>query len=275
MNVKNILEIYEGVNEDLKFLLTSKVRTKVVISLIEGPHNLGNLKKDLNLNAASISHALKNLGERQFVVKGNNAYNLSQKGRIICIKLIDVIKTVNAVHGNEKFWLNHDIEDIPKSLLSTLGDISDSILVESEPTDLFKPFENYNDILLESNNIKGLSPIFRLDFVESVQKNVENGADVELIFTNNVLTKLLSTIDSECLLDLENYISMDNLKIWYINNDVKVAFTVTDKFLSFGLFSSTGEYDSTKDLISDDPDALAWGNRLFDYYKAKSELFHL
>ena len=86
---------------------------------------------------------------------------------------------------------------------------------------------------------------------------------------------MLSTVDPECLPDLENYISMDNLKIWQIDNDVKIAFTVTDKFLSLGLFSSTGEYDSTKDLVSDDPDALAWGNRLFDYYKAKSELFHL
>ncbi len=275
MNVENILEIYEVVSEDLKFLLTSRVRTKVVISLIEGPHNLGDLKKDLNLDAASISHALKNLGERQFVVKRDNAYNLSQKGRIICIKLIDVIKTVYAVQGNEKLWLNHDIDDIPKALLSTLGDLSDSILVESEPTDLFKPFDNFNNILLKSNNIKGLSPIFRLDIVESIQKRVENGADVELIFTGNVLTKLLSTVDSESLLDLENYISMDNLRIWQIDNNIKVAFTVTDNFLSFGLFSSTGEYDSTKDLVSNDPDALAWGNRLFNYYKAKSKLFHL
>ena len=275
MNVKNILEIYEVVSDDLKFLLTSGVRTKVIISLIGGPRNLGDLKKELNLDAASISHALKNLAERQFVVKMDNAYNLSQKGKIICIKLVDGIRTVYVVQGKEKLWLNHDIEYIPKALLSTLGDLSDSILVESEPTDLFKPFENYNNILLESNNIKGLSPIFRLDLVETVQKRVEDGAKVELIFTGNVLTKLLSTVDPKCLPDLEKYISMDNLRIWQIDNDVKIAFTVTDKFLSFGLFSSTGEYDSTKDLVSDDPDALAWGNRLFDYYKAKSELFHL
>jgi predicted transcriptional regulator len=275
MNVKNILEIYEVVSDDLKFLLTSGVRTKVIISLIGGPRNLGDLKKELNLDAASISHALKNLAERQFVVKMDNAYNLSQKGKIICIKLVDGIRTVYVVQGKEKLWLNHDIEYIPKALLSNLGDLSDSILVESEPTDLFKPFENYNNILLESDDIKGLSPIFRLDLVESIQKRVENGADVELIFTSDVLTKLLSTVDPECLPDLENYISRDNLKIWQIDNEVKIAFTVTDKFLSLGLFSSTGEYDSTKDLVSDDPDALAWGNRLFDYYKAKSKLFHL
>jgi predicted transcriptional regulator len=275
MNVKNILEIYEVVSDDLKFLLTSGVRTKVIISLIDGPCNLGDLKKELNLDAASISHALKNLAERQFVVKMDNTYNLSQKGKIICIKLVDVIRTVYAVQGKEKLWLNHDIKNIPETLLSTLGDLSDSILVESEPTDLFKPFENYNNILLESDNIKGLSPIFRLDLVETIQKRVEDGANVELIFTDNVLNKLLSTLDPKCLPDLENYISMDNLKIWQIDNDVKIAFTVTDKFLSLGLFSSTGEYDSTKDLVSDDQDALAWGNRLFDYYKSKSELLYL
>jgi len=128
---------------------------------------------------------------------------------------------------------------------------------------------------LESDNIKGLSPIFRLDLVETIQKRVEDGANVELIFTDNVLNKLLSTLDPKCLPDLENYISMDNLKIWQIDNDVKIAFTVTDKFLSLGLFSSTGEYDSTKDLVSDDQDALAWGNRLFDYYKSKSKLLYL
>ena len=73
---------------------------------------------------------------------------------------------------------------------------------------------------------------------------------------------------------LKSFISQDMVKFWVIP-EVKIAFTVTDKYLSLGLFLEQGDYDNSKDLISDDYDAVTWGNQLFKYHKNQAKPFTL
>jgi len=56
-------------------------------------------------------------------------------------------------------------------------------------------------------------------------------------------------------------------KLYIISDDLKVAFTVTDRFLSLGLYRLDGTYDAGNDLICIGKDAIAWGFDLFEYYK--------
>jgi predicted transcriptional regulator len=52
---------------------------------------------------------------------------------------------------------------------------------------------------------------------------------------------------------------------------LRIGITVTDKHLSFGLNKKeTNSYDSSADMYSGDPRALAWAERLFQYYKERS-----
>ncbi|NIP67320.1 DUF1724 domain-containing protein [Candidatus Bathyarchaeota archaeon] len=46
-----------------------------------------------------------------------------------------------------------------------------------------------------------------------------------------------------------------------------MAFTVSDHFLSLGLFSIDGNYDVYNDLISTDESAIRWGRELYGYFK--------
>ena len=56
----------------------------------------------------------------------------------------------------------------------------------------------------------------------------------------------------------------------YLIDELKIAFTVTDTFLSLGLFTLDGRYDVTMDLVSEDKKALKWGLDLFEYFRKKS-----
>lgn len=271
MDVKHGLELYEEVGKDLKFLSASSVRTKVMIGLNGGSCSLGDLREKLDLEAPPISRALNQFAKQNYVVKDRDLYFLSQTGKIIFRRLMESIRTIHVLKKFDSLWLNHDMKDIPVDLLRTIGNLENSELVESEPTDIFKPFDNYNNLLRKSNKIKGLSPIFRPNFLNLFRELIEKGDDVEFIFTGNILDKIVKNLDSESVIKMKEFISGDELKIWKINCDVKVAFTITEKFLSLGLFSSSGCYDPTRDLVSSDHDALKWGNDLFDYYKKKSE----
>ena len=186
------------------------------------------------------------------------------------------IKTTGVISKFQKFWLNHDISPIPPELIKKIGDLYNSSLVESDSGEIYKPHETYSKLLLKSNYIKGVSPILSLKFIELFQNMImESDVDIELILTDDVITKIIEGVDLEKLEYLNNSMSQGKVKLWVIDNDVRIAFTVTDQYLSLGLFHEYGGYDHTKDLISDDHDAIAWGNRLFEYYQNKAEKFEL
>ncbi len=78
--------------------------------------------------------------------------------------------------------------------------------------------------------------------------------------------------DPESLEYLERLILENQLKLWKIKEDVKVAFTVTDNFIALGLSMINGRYDNTKLLLSGYDDMLKWGDKLFEYYLEPKEL---
>lgn len=270
---KEILKLYEDVKDHLKFISSSSVRGKIMICLNEGAVELTDLKENLDLDSSTILHAMSKLEERNLILKEGNTYVLSQKGYIIVLKFIDMIKTLVTVQRNEKLWLNHEINDIPPEMILRMGELSTSKLVESELTNVFKPLETFSQILMDSERIRGLSPIFNPDFIETFKLMVQIGKDVELIFTPQIIKEMMDVLDPASMMELLELIKKDKIKIWTMEHDVKIAFTVTDKFVSIGLFSSKGDYDTTKDLISDNPDAVTWGNNLFDYYRRRSRRF--
>jgi predicted transcriptional regulator len=62
--------------------------------------------------------------------------------------------------------------------------------------------------------------------------------------------------------ELKNNFVNGTLKI-FLNEDLRLALTVTDKNFSLGLFSLDGDYDDNMDLISTNPQAIQWGEELF------------
>lgn len=68
-----------------------------------------------------------------------------------------------------------------------------------------------------------------------------------------------------------NLTSQENFELWITDQDVKLGFTVTDGFISLGLALDDGTYDYSMDLVSDDRDAILWGEKLFEYYRERSK----
>ena len=54
-------------------------------------------------------------------------------------------------------------------------------------------------------------------------------------------------------------------------SDIKFSFVVTDTYFSISLFYNSGVFDSKNDVVSFDPSARKWGDRIFSYYLKQSE----
>ncbi len=270
------IEIYQDVKDLLKYTSGSSVRVKILICLCEGIQTMSELKKEIGISSSTISYNLSNLEKKKITSKEGEKYILTPFGLLVTYNLMENMWTTAVISKFQKFWLNHDLSGIPPELIKRIGDLYQSSLVESESGEIYKPHEKYQELILKSNYIKGVSSIFRFNYIELFQYLIlENDIDVELILTNDIIQKIIQGLDSDNLKLLENSMAKGNVKLGVINKDVRIAFTVTDKYLSLGLFHEHGDYDNTKDLISDDHDAVAWGNTLFEYYRNQSQKFQI
>ena len=264
MNSKGIYEQYDDAADLLKFLTSSNVRTSILLSLNESSKNLGELKRELNLESSTIIHSTNKLEKRNFIFKTGENYTLSQTGKIFTLKLVNLIKTIDTVKNHDRLWLNHEINGIPEDLLLKIGDLGNSTLVAADSMDIHKPHTNFIQLLGNVKKMNGVSPVYHPDFPEIIMALISSGAEVQLIVTNPILKILNRGILSEVY-------SKKNFKLYVTDENIKEAFTVADHFFSLGLFIVKGIYDYSIDLVSDDKDAIAWGNKLFEYYLKKSK----
>ncbi len=256
------------VAEMMRLLICSDLRKNLVLSLQKGPLSLAELRNETGASSTAAIHALREL-EREHLTQENDKrqYALTNIGRVIALKLEELFKTIAVMNAHTDFWLDHDLSDVPEDFLKTFGSLHESYLVTSTATEVTKVFETFTTFLENSREVKGLSPMFFPELITTFVRLVSKGVKSELIVTQPVLDKILELSD----LDELKQACKQTLKLHVIKQNPGIAFTVTDYFLSVGLFRRDGMYDAASDLLSYNQEALDWGQKLFDYYVSLSE----
>ena len=253
----------------LRLAACSDLRKGILTSLREDKKPLSELREELDVSSTTAIHALREL-ERDNLVFQDEArnYALTQIGEVIALKLSDFIDAIEVLKKHEDFWLMHDLSGIPPHLLDKIGDLKNSILLEDTPTDIFKAHATFLQILDTANEVKGISSIFHPGYPEIIEKLViRKGIDVELILTDNVLAKTFEVAEGV----FKKLLRKPNFTPLVINEDVKIALTITDTVFNLGLFTNEGVYDYNRDLICYEKKGLLWGGALYNYYRQLSK----
>jgi len=254
----------------LRMLMASSVRYRVLLALSEGPKTLGEIHEIVGSTKSTISHALGDLMDERLITQDSETkeYRLTNLGYMVFLQMRNITEALEVIRKFEDFWLTHDLSGIPEELLIQIGDLKDSELHTITPEYLKLPHEVYMELIRTSKWIRGVSPILFSDYPEEFL-NIAFGEDVdiELITTTAVYEKLVELSSPEAVEKVQN---LPNVRLYIIDENPRVAFTVTDNFLSLGLFLPDGTYDMTNDLISTSERAKNWGLELFEHYKRKA-----
>lgn len=242
-----------------------------MLILLKSPKSLAELKTEVGKRETTILHTIKHLEVLNLTTKYGKTYALTSLGMMEALILEETSSAIKVVEKFKDFWHLHDITAIPNYFLQSIGALKNSILIRTETLELSKVHKTFLKILMTSKRIMGTSPIFHPDYVKTFKNLLHQGASVELILTSVVLNKILALADPELLID---YIKEERLKI-FLNDDLRVALTVTENTFSLGLFNMDGEYDYNMDLISYSPKALEWGNDFFQHYIKKARIMGL
>lgn len=263
--------MYEEVEEELKFITTSGVRIKMMISLLEKPKTSRELKDELKLGVSTIIHSARDLEKENILVEKIDGYHLTTVGKLTAIKLMEIIKFIKAIKRGKEFWKSHIVDNIPEKFLRKIYKLYDHKILTSSIRDVFKTLSVYIEITKRANKFYGVSPILVEAFIPLIKKLLKRETEIKLVITEEILEEL-KKLDKE---GLREVIMNKNLSLWTLKDTPKVAFTVTDKALFLGLFDENGVYDPTQDLVSYNKEAIEWGRELFEYYKSKARKVNL
>ncbi len=254
-----------------RLAICSDLRKNILISLKEGDKSLGDLRERLGISSTTAIHALRDLEKHRLTHQDKERkYCLTNIGSVIALKLMDFEDSADVLRKHERFWLEHDLSGIPEHMLEKIGWLKNSNIVQINSLDVYKTHESFVQFIKPAKWIKGVTPIFSADYPIVFKEIMEKNVPTQAILTDAVLNK---TIDGLGRRKFDKLISKNNFDILVINDNLKVAFTITDSFLSFGLFTNNGIYDITHDLISTDNKAIHWGTELFEYYRGKAKIY--
>lgn len=246
--------------------LRSDLKLKILLSLLNGEKKISELRVNAETRDTTILHVLGEFGDLNLITKTQGIYRLSSLGLLETKVFKELISTTEVIEKFKDFWLSHNVDDIPLYLLLNLGALSNASIVRIEATDLNLVHEKIVNILKTSKKVRGISPVFHGDYVSVVQKLLKEGNSIDLIFTPKVLKKAAALAENGLI---KKYVQEEKLKI-FLNEDVKIALTVAENSFSLGLFSLNGEYDYGVDLMATTPEAIEWGEHLFEYVVKRS-----
>lgn len=249
------------------------LQDEIVLCLKEKPMSLGDLRTRIDARDTSVLHAMKELESEKLVHKDTvtHSYSLTSIGCIYAVLLDQLLTASNVLTEMEDFWLHHDVSGIPERLLMGISALDKATVVRAMPSDLDAIHTKYLELLKGSTRVDGASPVFHPDFVAAMAEILDRGAQLRVIMTKEVLDRVTEEIKLKDLARYVKRIIIDRSLQVYVRDALKVGLTVTEKFLSLGLFTLDGAYDYSVDVMSSHPQALEWGEILFEYYRATSE----
>jgi len=260
-------ERYDLAEKQIKAFTRSSIRAKIMLCLKEGPKVAVEMEDIIGARVSTILHAIKEMSDEDLVVKTTRGYALTNIGRIQAYILDELINAIVVLDKHKEFWLTHDLSGIPVELQMRIGVLIKGEILKGDPMAILRTQEYFTTELRNAKEIHGVSPIIVPGYAEAISIAVKNGAQVDLVLTNSIL-KIVLQEHRDTLRDL---LLCEDFKLYRIDDDIKVAFTVTDKMLSLGLFRLDKSYDVSSDLNCIGPEPRKWGIELFAYYLSRSE----
>ncbi len=146
------------------------------------------------------------------------------------------------------------------------GNLGNYRIIENSDEEIFD-INTFLHNIAGAKSVRGIShtihPKYPSFFLSMAQKKV----NASLILTPGVF-KIMKEKYHDAL---EAGLKIKTASLYVSRKDIKFSFIVTESYFSISLFYANGVFDSKNDVVSNDPPALAWGDRIFEYFLSQSD----
>ena len=253
-------------NELLNVISASDKRRNLLILLNSGPQELDDIKRILNVTTTGMLPQVKILEEEHLIERDGRKFYLTPIGKVLTTQMEPLVRTMVVLDKNRKFWREHNLGVLPHEILLHIGELGDYQIIENSDEEIFD-INIFLKNISQSKVLRGIShtvhPRYPNFFLTLAKKGVESSL---------ILTPGVYRVIKEKYRDLlEEWLKCETAHLYVSPDDIKFSFVVTDSYFSISLFYTSGVFDSKNDVVSFDPSARKWGDRIFAYYQKHSE----
>lgn len=247
--------------KDVKYILTSSMRAKLLLAVYEIPKNLDELRNELKKPSATILHGLKELETINLIRKAQKYYELTSNGYLLTTNMIKLIENWYSLGKSESFWDNHDLSDIPDEIIKNIYLLKDAEYINSTTSDLSIAFNKYLKLISNAEILQIILPIYSENHFKHFINLLNQGKlkKLELIISEEIYESINKKKSFKKDL-LEN----KKVNLTIIKTNLKLFLTCSEEFMSLTLFFKDGHYDDSQILIGKDKNALKWAKRLLN-----------
>jgi predicted transcriptional regulator len=243
----------------------SGVRTETLLLLKDEGKSANDLCSHFKIAPQELAPRTRELVESGLIVKKDKNYYLTDLGKIITEKYSEFKNLLYFIGDKQEFLQEHDLTDIPFDLQLGFEKLNQTKVISPENHTIFDIHDGFRDNIIKSKSLKGFSSVMFPSYPAIFNQIAQNGIKVEIIVTESVYFALKEKY-KDLLIE---YLNCNNAHM-YICAPKKVAFVVTDLFISVSLFFKNGIFDHVNDIVGFDPDSIEWGELLFDHYVKQS-----
>ncbi len=262
------IKIYEKHQKLIHSLYNSRLKIQILLTLLNHTASLSRLRDVTGSTSQALIPKIRSLESQGLIEAANYEYRLTPLGGVVAQNVEGFVRLMGGIDQHHAFFADHDLSDLPEDFLLRIGDLYNAEPKQDTTTDMFYVYSHYLEILKDAEYIHGISSVASPGLAQFIAEKVMTGIPVELVVNHEVVVLLTTEPYATNMKGLAAY---PNFSVWVTGQKLRVGLTVTDKYLSLGLFKKdTNLYDSSSDLFSSDPGAVIWGETLFRFYKERS-----
>ena len=263
------IKIYEKHQKLIHSIYSSRLKIQILLTLLHNTASLSRLREVTGSASQAVIPKIRGLERQGLIEAVNYEYHLTPLGRVVATNVEGFVQLVGGIDQHHTFFSDHDLSDLPAVFLQNIGALYNSEPKQDTTTDMFYVYSHYLEILKDAAYIHGISSVASPGLARFIAEKVVTGIPVELVVNREVVELLTKEPYAS---NMQGLSGSPNFYVWVTGEKMRVGLTVTDKYLSLGLFKKdTNLYDSSADLFSSDPQAVEWGESLFRYYKERSK----
>jgi len=253
-------------NELLSVISASDKRRNLLILLNSGPQEWDDIKRILRVTSTGMLPQIKILEEENLIERDGRKFFLTPIGKVLTTQMEPLVRTMDILDKNRKFWREHDLTVLPYDILLGIGDLGNYTIIENTDEEIFD-VTTFLKNLSTAKTVKGLSHTVHPNFPGFFLDMAKKGVQSSLVFTPNVVKILNEKYPGW----IKEFLGCKKTSIYMTKNDLKFSYAVTDSYFSISLFYNTGIFDSKNDVTSRDASAIRWGERIYTHLLKNSE----
>ena len=267
------LEAYNEHRKVIHSVYSSRLKIQILLTLLNKQASLSELRDITGSTSQALIPKIRSLENQILIQSKNYAYLLTPLGKVVADNVARYVNIMAGIDRHREFWASHDLSGLPMECLTRIGNLQNSEVELDTQVDIMHVYSHFLEIVREGEYIHGISSIMSPGIAETVATRIIQGTNVELIVNEDVISMFGK---EPYISQVKKLIKFPNFRVYLLEGALKIGITVTNDCLSLGLYKiNSNLYDSSTDLFSRDPRAVAWGEVLFDYYRDKASLLDL